>query len=108
MIELKISEAASLSIVEQAEYYEQAAEHTLALRWEKAIGEAIHGLLKMPESGAPCRLSSPALANLRWTPVAGFPKHMIFYRYSAQEQILLIIQVLHGARDLEAILSEGE
>ena len=36
----------------------------------------------------------------------GFMKHMVFYRYSQEEQILLVVQVLHGARDLEAILEE--
>jgi plasmid stabilization system protein ParE len=32
---------------------------------------------------------------------------MVFYRYIQQEQAILIVQVLHGARNLEAILDEG-
>jgi plasmid stabilization system protein ParE len=31
---------------------------------------------------------------------------MIFYRYSAQDDVLLIVHVLHGARNLEALLEE--
>lgn len=108
MIELRVSEAAAIAIVEQAEYYASAAGDSLALRWDAAASEAFQRLLKMPESGAPCRFHSPSLAGLRWTQVPGFPRHMIFYRYSPQERILLIVHVLHGARDLEAILSESE
>lgn len=108
MIEIKITEAAALSIVEQAEYYQGVAGHSLALRWEAAVNEGVQRLLKMPESGAPCRFSSPSLANLRWMQVPGFPRHMIFYSYSQQEAVLLVVQVLHGARDIEAILGESE
>ena len=106
MIELRISEAAALSIVEQADYYQQTADLSLAQRWEAAADQAVHSLLSWPERGAPCRFRSPALAGLRWIFVPGFPKHMVFYRYRSQEQAILIVQVLHGARDLETILDE--
>jgi len=78
-IELRISEAAALSIVEQADYYEQAADLSLALRWEAAVDAAIKSLLTLPERGAPCRFRSPILADLRWIFVPDFPKHMVFY-----------------------------
>lgn len=106
MIELRISEAAALSIVEQADYYQDAADLALAQRWEAAVDQAVHSLLTWPERGAPCRFSSPSLAGIRWIFVPGFPKHMVFYRYMPQEQAVLIVQVLHGARGLETILDE--
>jgi plasmid stabilization system protein ParE len=31
---------------------------------------------------------------------------MVFYRLMPQEQAILIVQVLHGARDLETLLDE--
>jgi plasmid stabilization system protein ParE len=31
---------------------------------------------------------------------------MVFYRYLRQEQAILIVQVLHGARNLETVLDE--
>jgi hypothetical protein len=37
VIELRISEAAALAIVEQADYYEQAADLACAQRWETAV-----------------------------------------------------------------------
>jgi len=108
VIELRISEAAARSIVEQAEYYEEAADLALAQRWEMAVDRAMHSLLNWPERGAPCRFRSPALAGIRWIFIAGFPKHMVFYRYRPSDQVVLIVQVLHGARNLETVLDESE
>ena len=108
MIELRISEAAALSIVEQADYYEQTASSDLARRWEIAVEETMLSLLQLPERGAHCRFRSPILTGLRWIPVSGFPRHMIFYRYLAREEAVLIVQVQYGARDLEAIFDPSE
>jgi toxin ParE1/3/4 len=106
VIALRISEAAALSIVEQADYYQQAAGIALAQGWEAAVDQAVRSLLNWPERGARCRFRSPALAGLRWVFVPGFPKHMVFYRYLPQDQTILVVQVLHGARDLETVLDE--
>jgi plasmid stabilization system protein ParE len=106
VIELRISEAAARSVVEQADYYQEASDLALDRRWEDAVDHAVHTLLRWPERGAPCRFGSQALAGLRWIFVPGFPKHMLFYRYIASEQVVLVVQVLHGARNLETILDE--
>jgi plasmid stabilization system protein ParE len=106
VIELRIPEAAALSIIEQADYYLQSSDVGLAQRWEEAVDQATHSLLNSPARGAPCRFRSPALAGLRWIFVPGFPKHMVFYRFFPNEEVLRIAQVLHGARNLETILDE--
>ncbi len=106
MIELRISEAAALSVIEQADYYRQAADTYLAERWEEAVYRAVNSLLNWPERGASCRFRDPALTGLRWIFVPGFPKHMVFYRYLPREQAIQIVQVLHGARNLETLLDE--
>jgi toxin ParE1/3/4 len=106
VIELRVSEAAALSIVEQADYYRQASDIALALRWEQAVDQAVHSLLTWPERGALSRFRSPVLAGVRWISIPGFPKHMVFYRYQPKEQVLLIVQVLHGARNLEILLDK--
>ena len=108
MIQLRISEAAALSIVEQADYYEHASDVALAQRWEDAVDQTVHSLLKLPERGTVCRFRSPALTDLRWILVPGFPKHMVFYRYLEHESAIRIVQVLHGSRDLETLLSNDE
>jgi plasmid stabilization system protein ParE len=71
------------------------------------VDNAVRSLLDWPERGTLCRFRSPVLIDLRWRSIPGFPKHMVFYRYIQQEQAILIVQVLHGARNLEAILDEG-
>ncbi len=106
MIELRISEIAALSIIEQADYYRATLDDALAERWESAVDAAIRSLLQFPERGAPCRFRSASLTNLRWIFVTEFPKHMIFYSYEREQGVLLIVQVLHGARNLEAVLLE--
>ncbi len=105
-MELRVSEAAAVSIVEQADYYRQASDLALAQRWESAAERAVHSLLSWPERGTLCRFRSPSLAGLRWICISGFSKHMVFYRHLPQERAILIVQILHGARDLETILDE--
>jgi toxin ParE1/3/4 len=105
-MQLRVSEAAARSIVEQADYYRETANDSLALGWESAIDEAVRTLLKLPERGAPCRFRSSSLAGIRWIPIPGFPRHMVFYRFVPGEKSIVILQVLHGARDLETIMDE--
>jgi toxin ParE1/3/4 len=103
---LRISEAAAVSILEQADYYVEASDDALGQRWETAVDEAVRSLLDWPERGTLCRFRSHSLIELRWILIPGFPKHMVFYRYLSQEEAILIVQVLHGARNLETILDE--
>lgn len=106
MTKLRISEAAAASILEQSDYYLQVSDTQLAQRWEAAVDEAVRLLLDWPERGTLCRFRSAALMDVRWIPVAGFSKHMAFYRYLPQEDAILIVQVLHGARNLETVLND--
>jgi toxin ParE1/3/4 len=105
-MKLRISEAAAVSILEQADYYLQASDAALAQCWEAAVDDAVRSLLDWPERGTLCRFQSPSLSDLRWICISSFPKHMVFYRYIPQEDVILIVQVLHGARNLETILDE--
>ena len=106
MIELRISEAAALAIVEQSDYYRQVSDFALAERWESAVDEAAHSLMNWPERGTSCRFKTPELAGLRWIFIPEFPKHLLFYRYLPLQQSILIVHVLQGARNLETLLDE--
>jgi toxin ParE1/3/4 len=106
VIELRISEAAAVSILDQADYYLHASDAALAQRWEAAVEQAVRSLLDWPERGTLCRFRSSALLGLRWIGISEFPKHLVFYRYLPQEKAIVILQVLHGARNLETILDE--
>lgn len=108
MTQLRVYEDAALSIVEQADYYQEKAGAALALRWESAVDEAINSLLRWPKMGSLCRFRSLSLAGLHWTSVPGFPKHMVFYRYVQAEGTVFVVQVLHGARDIESLFGDEE
>ena len=69
-----------------------------ALRFFDATETTISGLSEMPEKGSRRDFDDPALANLRSYAIAGFPNHLIFYEFNPQT--LLVVAVLHGARDL--------
>jgi plasmid stabilization system protein ParE len=105
VIELRVTEAAARSIVEQADYYQQVSGDALSERWTSAIDKAARSLCKLPARGAACRFQAIELSGLRWIPIPGFPRHMLFYRYEPEAKVLLIVQVLHGARDLETMLA---
>ena len=59
----------------------------------------------MPERGSLCNFRLRSLSGLRWIPIDGFPQHLVFYRFDPQRQFVLIVAVLHGARDLEIDLT---
>jgi toxin ParE1/3/4 len=97
----RLSEAAAADINEQADWYEEKSDRKLAERWSKAVTSAVLRILKSPQSGAPCRFSPTELHAIRRVPISGFPKHLIFY--SVEDNDVLVVRVLHGARDLETL-----
>jgi toxin ParE1/3/4 len=74
----------------------------LGERWSKAVTSAVLRILKNPRSGVPCQFGPAELHSIRRIPISGFPKHLIFY--SVEDRTVLILRVLHGARDLESLL----
>jgi toxin ParE1/3/4 len=99
--QLRLSEAAAVDINEQADWYEEKSDWKLAERWSKAVTSAVLRILKNPHLGAPCRFSPAELHGIRRVPISGFPKHLVFYSVEAND--VLILRVLHGARDLESL-----
>jgi toxin ParE1/3/4 len=98
-----VSEVAAADIVEQSDWYESQSQRSLAERWERAVTSAVLGIIENPGSGTPCVFASSELRDLRRTIVTGFPKHLIFYRFSQGK--IHVLRVVHGARDLERLLS---
>lgn len=104
-IRVHISEVAAKAIIDQADYYASQQDEALAARWEKAVAGSIRSLLRMPERGSLCHFHPAGLRRLRRISVSGFPQHLVFYRYIHEQRIVHIVHVLHGARDIEALLS---
>lgn len=73
-------------------------------RFLSAVEAAIRRLAEMPGLGAARPFSNPLLGEMRMWPVPGFRKYLVFYRATAE--VLEVVRVLHGARDIAAILEE--
>jgi toxin ParE1/3/4 len=101
LAQARLSEAASADIVEQADWYEEKSDWKLAQRWSDAVTSAVLRIMRNPRSGTACRFGPAELRNIRRMSISGFPKHLLFYRVGDRE--VLILRVLHGARDLESL-----
>ena len=93
-----LSDAAVADILEQSDWYQEQSGDKLAKRWERAVTAAA----ETPGAGAFCNFKSTELHDVRRISLAGFPKHLLFYEF--KEKTILVLRVLHGARDLESLL----
>lgn len=98
---LDILPAAIRNTEEQAAFYSNASGIGLEQRWRAAVNNAVDSLQTMPERGALWQTKRSSLKGVRWIPIVGFPKHMIFYRVDLIRTTVLVLNVLHGARDIE-------
>lgn len=60
--------------------------------------------MERPSAGSPRQLHNPALAGLRTWTVKGFDQFRIYY--VASQDTLTVVRVLHGKRDISAILEK--
>lgn len=98
------SDAAIADILEQSDWYEAQADRSLAQRWEEAVTDTLVRISQRPAAGSSCRFTADVLRGTRRVPVAGFTKFLIFYQ--SRDGEILILRVVHGARDLESLFSE--
>jgi toxin ParE1/3/4 len=98
---LVISEAAAADIVEQADWYQEQSGAELVRRWERPVTSAVLRIVDHPSAGPITKFQASELSNVRRVLIPGFPKHLIFYQVHKSE--LLILRVVHGARDLETL-----
>jgi len=98
---LVLSDSAVADILEQADWYGVQCGQRLERRWEKAGTSALLRIVRNPGAGTPCTFRRGELRDVRRVTIAGFSKHLLFYRVHGTE--ILILRVLHGARDLESL-----
>jgi toxin ParE1/3/4 len=101
-----LSDLAVADILEQAEWYESRSDKNLAKRWEEVVTSALLRVCELPETGALCAFNANELRGTRRVLVLGFSKHLIFYQ--VREGEILVLRVVHGARDLESLFSGQE
>lgn len=73
-------------------------------RLHQAAFLAFDRLAAMDEIGTIRQFNNPALADLRFWPIPGFPRYLIFYRPSRGG--VEIVRVLHAARDITTIFGD--
>jgi toxin ParE1/3/4 len=96
--------AAIEDLIDQTAWYISHAGQAVADRFVEAVERALQALLATPGIGAPRPRANPALRDLRMHPVRGFENHLLFYRPIPDG--IELIRVLHGLRDIDAILKE--
>ncbi len=69
-----------------------------------AAEETFKQLAQTPKMGKLREFSSPILADVRQQTIKGFKNYLVFYR--TRDADVEILRVLHGRRDIEAILDE--
>lgn len=96
-------QTASDDVIRQFRYYlVELNLPQVALRFREALRQTLDFLRQHPLVGARYQLSDPQSHNLRSWPVAGFEAVRIFY--FLDEDVLRVVRVLHGKRDLSGIL----
>lgn len=107
MTRLVVRPLADADIDAAADYYAQEANLDVALRFLGALDQAFERLRGHPQIGAEVRAIRPRLAGLRFWPVPGFERYLVFYLPSPD--LVEVMRVLHGARDLKELLGvEGD
>lgn len=97
-----IRPAAKDDILRQFRYYLREDAPAAAIRFLDAVDQSIEAICAMPQIGAPRPLKNPALSGLRFWAVKDFEDMLIFYL--VQSEVLRVVRVLHGRRDIKRIL----
>jgi toxin ParE1/3/4 len=99
----EVRHSAREDILRQYEYYlSEADDELVAARFLSAVESAIERVCRQPGIGAPKALRNLKLAGLRSSPVGGFSDIRVYYLVS--EQVLRVVRVLHGKRDIDPLL----
>ena len=101
-LKVLILPAADRDLRRQLAYVDANAGLDTALRFYDAALSSFDALAAMPGMGT--IIENRVAAGLRRWRVKGFEKILVFYRYD--DTAVSIIRVLHGARDIESILSD--
>jgi toxin ParE1/3/4 len=94
----------ALADVEESAVYIGRDDLDAALRFLAAVEATSKMLLDNNELGAVREFERFELAGLRSFPVVGFGNYLVFYRTT--DRGIEVLRVLHGARDLGAVLEE--
>lgn len=88
----------------QLDYLEEEAGLETAERFLDQLMSSFQALADMPKMGILCGFRKPSTRRLRRWQVKEFENWLIFYQVSREG--VDIVHVIHGARDIEALLNK--
>jgi len=94
---------ALIDLEEQSEYIRQHRPRA-ALRFLSAAEAIFRQLASMPGIGERYETDNPLFQDLRCFPIPKFPSHIVYYKSFPDG--IVVIRVLHGARDIDRILGQ--
>jgi toxin ParE1/3/4 len=92
------------------EIYNYIAENNVpaADAFAAALTIATDRLSERPEIGSPRYSDHPDLQGMRYFPLERYENYLLFYRIVETENVVEIVRIVHGARDLPALFGTGE
>jgi toxin ParE1/3/4 len=104
-VKVSYRQTASDDLVRQFRHYLTVVDlPEVAIRFQKAVQRTIQSLRQHPLVGPRYLSGNPQLQNLRSWPVSGFEAIRIYYLLD--EEVMHIIRILHGKRDVKRILGD--
>ncbi len=104
---IDVLRAAAREITQQAAFYCTRETEALAQRWRRAVNAAIASLAFSPLRGNKFHLATMTPIELRRIPIDGFPQHGVYYQVSEERRLVVVVTVLHGARDPNRLLARS-
>jgi toxin ParE1/3/4 len=95
-----------MDALETYAYLAREASVETAERFLDAVEVTCEWLAGMPGVGKPREFRSPLLRTLRSHSVRGFRSYLLFYIVEDDPARLVVVRILHAARDLESELGE--
>ena len=100
-------QAASDDVARQFHYYLVTLNlPKIAVRFRDSVRRTVQSLRQNPQVGPHYRSRNSQLQNLRSWPVVGFEAIRIYYL--VHQDVIRIIRILHGKRDVRHILEHEE
>ncbi|NTG46489.1 type II toxin-antitoxin system RelE/ParE family toxin [Agrobacterium rhizogenes] len=103
-MKLIVKPSARSDILEQLRYYTDAGGDDVGDRFFVGIRQSLSAITQTPLAGSPRHFDNPALDGLRSRVVSGFETIRVYYLI--RDEAIIVVRILHGRRDLQALLSE--
>lgn len=104
MTALRVRPEADRDADAAAEYLAIEANLDIAIQFLAALERAYLRLVEHSHVGVPVMAFEPRLSGLRFWPVPGFERYLVFYVPGPAH--IDIVRVLHGARDLGPLFQD--